>query len=187
MQAVTIPQSRVLARPAALEVARVHAEEGGFLWATLQRLGGRPADLDDLYQEVILVVHRRQGDYDPARPLRPWLFGICVRVVAAWRKRAHVRREQLVDAVPETQGGPSPDEGVERARGRAVLQEVLDALDIERRAVFVMYEIDELSCDEIASMTGVPVGTVHSRLHTARKEFQQAAARWQKRHGSDVR
>ncbi len=60
---------------------------------------------------------------------------------------------------------------------------MLDELDLERRAVFVMYEIDELPCEQIAAMIGVPVGTVHSRLHAARKEFQRAAARWQARSG----
>lgn len=184
MSAVTLSQSQALDGAPALEVTRIHAEQGGFLWATLQRLGARPADLDDLYQEVILVVHRRLPDYDRGAPLRPWLFGICVRVVAGWRRRAHVRRETLVDEVPESHAAtPSPEEDVERARAQAVLRAVLDELDLERRAVFVMYEIDEVPCAQIAEMIGVPVGTVHSRLHAARKEFQQAAARWQKRNG----
>lgn len=188
MNALPLAQSSLARRAATLDAAGVHAAHGAFLWATLQRLGGRPADLDDLYQEVFIVLHRRLGDYDAALPLRPWLYGICVRVVAASRRRAHVRRERLVDTVPEADaGGASPEERAERARRHAILQEILDELDLERRAVFVMYELDELPCEQIAEMIGVPVGTVHSRLHAARKEFQRASARWQARHGGGVR
>jgi RNA polymerase sigma-70 factor (ECF subfamily) len=188
MAALPIVQNPPQPRAAALDAAAVHAAHSGFLWATLQRLGGRARDLDDLYQEVFVVVHRRLGDYDPALPIRPWLFGICVRVVAASRRRAHVRREELVDVVPEGDNqAPSPEERADRARNQKILARILDELDLERRAVFVMYEIDEVPCEQIAEMIGVPVGTVHSRLHTARKEFQRAAARWQAAHGGAPR
>jgi RNA polymerase sigma-70 factor (ECF subfamily) len=183
MTAVSLarPPPAALATP--LDAHAVHAAHAGFLWATLQRLGGHPSDLDDLYQEVLLVVHRRRQDYDPASPLRPWLFGICLRVVAAWRRRAHRRYETLTDTAPEQPARtPSPEDEAERTRARAVLHAVLDTLDLERRAIFVMYELDELPCEEIAAIVGVPVGTVHSRLFAARKDFQRAAARWQARH-----
>lgn len=188
MTALLIAQTHHREGATRLDAARVHASEGGFLWATLQRLGVRARDLDDVYQEVFVVVHRRIEDYDPGAPIRPWLFGICVRVVAGWRRRAHFRREQVVDEVPERDAaGPSPEDSADRSRTQRVLQAILDELDLERRAVFVMYEIDEMPCDQIAAMTGVPVGTVHSRLHAARRDFQRAAARWQARHGSTLR
>ena len=188
MTALPIVETSPTGARRSVDAASVHAAEGAFLWATLQRLGVRASDLDDVYQEVFLVVHRRLGDYDTNLPIRPWLFGICVRAVAAWRRRAHVRREQLMDELPEGRAsGPSPEEGADRARSQRILAAILDELDLERRAVFVMYEIDELPCDQIAAMIGVPVGTVHSRLHAARKEFQSAAARWQRRHGGTPR
>lgn len=188
MAALPLAQTHESERAPPLDAAGVHATQGGFIWATLQRLGVRSSDLDDAYQEVFVVVHRRLGDYDPSLPLRPWLFGICVRVVAASKRRAHVRREQLVDEMPEGDAhAPSPEDRADRANNQRILQLVLDELDLERRAVFVMYEIDELPCDQIAEMTGVPVGTVHSRLHAARKDFQRAAARWQARHGRTPR
>lgn len=180
---VAIPQR--VASVTSVDVTEIHRSQGGFLWATLQRLGTPTRDLDDVYQEVLMVVHRRGGDYDPALPLRPWLYGICVRVVAGWRRRAHRRREELHERIPEGHdGGPSPEDQASRTRSREILREVLDTMDIERRAVFVMFEIDELPCDQIAEMIGTPVGTVYSRLHAARSEFQQGVARWQKRHGA---
>ena len=96
---------------------------------------------------------------------------------------AHRRYETLTDTAPEQPARtPSPEDEAERTRARAVLHAVLDTLDLERRAIFVMYELDELPCEEIAAIVGVPVGTVHSRLFAARKDFQRAAARWQARH-----
>lgn len=188
MAALPIAQPAPSPRATSLDAGAVHSEHSGFIWATLQRLGGRARDLDDLYQEVFVVVHRRLGDYDPALPIRPWLFGICVRVVAASRRRAHVRREELVDEMPEGDtASPTPEDRADRSRNQRILMSILDELDLERRAVFVMYEIDELPCDQIAEMVGVPVGTVHSRLHAARKEFERAAARWQARHGGSPR
>lgn len=167
----------------ALDVNEVHRAHGGFLWATLQRLGAPPSDLDDLYQECLLVVHRRGGDYDRNAPLRPWLYGISVRVVAGWRRRAHRRREAPHESVPEPrEATATPEDLAAQRRSREILAAVLDDMDIERRAVFVMFELDELPCDEIAAMTGVPVGTVYSRLHAARADFQRSVARWQRRH-----
>lgn len=57
------------------------------------------------------------------------------------------------------------------------VDELLDKLDPEKRAAFVMYEIDEMSCEEIAKQLGIPVGTVHSRLSAARKELIKAYQR----------
>lgn len=186
MDVVSVAQPQ-LAEQAALDVNEVHRAHGAFVWATLQRLGGRPNDLDDLYQETLLVVHRRGGSYDPAAPLRPWLYGVCVRVVAGWRRRAHVRREEPRAAVPEAAVGSTPEDEAARRDAQEILLACLDEMDLERRAVFVMFEIDELPCDHIAEMIGVPVGTVYSRLHAARDEFRRIAARWQRRNAGATR
>ena len=70
------------------------------------------------------------------------------------------------------------------AQARRQLQAILDEMDLARRAIFVMFEIDELSCDEIAATLGIPVGTVYSRLHHARKEFARAVERWRSRNNN---
>jgi RNA polymerase sigma-70 factor (ECF subfamily) len=54
-------------------------------------------------------------------------------------------------------------------------------MSVERRALLVMYELDEMTCEEIAEVLGIPVGTVHSRLHAAREEFKSALKRWKAR------
>lgn len=167
-----------------MDAAAVHAKHGPFVWATLQRLGVRDAYLDDVYQEVFIVVHKRLSSFDTSAPMPPWLFGICVRVAAAHRRRAHHRREEVTDAVHAADARSerrTPEDEANDAQSRRQLQAILDEMDLARRAIFVMFEIDELSCDEIAATLGIPVGTVYSRLHHARKEFARAVDRWRSR------
>lgn len=160
------------------DVADIAEAHGDFLWATLQRMGGPPSDLPDLVQEVLMVVHRRLPSYEPARPLRPWLFGICLRVVLAHRRRAWFRRERPVAEVPDgPAAGGNPEQAASVAEDARRLRGLLAGMDPEKRAVFSMFELEQLTCEEIAAVVGVPIGTVWSRLHLARKQFKEACAR----------
>lgn len=166
------------------DVVAVHAEYADFVFRSLQRLGVRPPDLDDLRQEVFVVVHKRLHTFDTGGSMQAWLFGICKNIAARHRKRAYVRRETTAIPLPETsseEAAPTPEESLATKQARAELEELLDELDLDKRAVLVMFEIDEMGCEEIAEMLGVPVGTVHSRLHAARKAFEKALARRQAR------
>jgi RNA polymerase sigma-70 factor (ECF subfamily) len=130
--------------PEPLDVGQVHAEQAAFVWRSLYRLGAAASDLPDLTQEVFVVVHRQRGTFDADKAIRPWLWGICLGVVRNYRKRAFRHHE----------------------RSRA-----LAALDPDKRAVFMMFEVEGMSGQEIAECVGVPLGTVHSRLHAARREL----------------
>jgi RNA polymerase sigma-70 factor (ECF subfamily) len=167
--------------PAGLDVASVHAAHGDFVWATLQRLGARDADLEDRFQEVFLVVHQRGAEFEGRSRITTWLFGICLRVMAAHRRRAWVRRERVSDDLPEARSTDAPDHDLEAADARRRLAEILDAMDLDRRAVFVMAVLEEMPADEIATILGVPVGTVYSRLHAARAQFESALRRLEAR------
>ncbi|WP_437552182.1 sigma-70 family RNA polymerase sigma factor [Sorangium sp. So ce327] len=150
----------------------LHAEHGNFVWATLQRFGIQHPDLEDAFQDVFVVVQQRLPSFDWACPITTWLFAISRRVASSHRRRAHTRRERLgevVDDVPDSARGP--EEITSSREARQQLEGILEAMDLDRRAVFVMFEIEEMPCDEIARLVGVPVGTVYSRLHAARKEF----------------
>lgn len=155
---------------------RRHAQ---FVAGFVARLGFRGQDVDDIVQEVFLVAHRR-GGYSPG-PARPttWLAEIAVRTAMSHRrttKRTSLLPEpEAADRVPASEAGPAA-----RAQSReslALAYRALETLDIERRSVFILYEIEGESCDAIAAAMGIPTGTVYSRLHTARKEFLQAYAR----------
>lgn len=163
--------------PARLDVSAVHDAHADFVWLSLQRLGVREADLEDMMQEVFVVVHRNLASFDGSSKLTTWLFGITLRVASGYRRKAHRRREELVDDVPDAAGDASPEDEASRNDERRELDRILDELDLEKRAVFVMFEIDEMSCDAIASILGVPVGTVYSRLSAARKGFADAVKR----------
>lgn len=155
----------------ALTVAGVHRAHGDFVWLSLQRLGAPEAALDDLFQEVFVVVHRQLASFEGRSKLTTWLFAICTRVVTAHRRRAYVRKE-TAELDPEmAHDQSSPEDRVAEGQLRAQLDRILDAMDPTRRATLVMFEMEGLTCEEIAEMTEVPLGTVYSRLHHARKEF----------------
>src|SRR5580698_9067807 len=168
-------------KPPALDVLAVHEEHGDFVWRTLQRMGVKDADVEDQLQEVFVVVHNRLHTFDGSARMTTWLFGICVHVAAAYRRRAYRRREQVMAHVPETGQGEdarTPEQAAMEEQARATLRAVLDLMDLEKRALFVMFEIDEVPCEEIAKILGVPLGTVYSRLHTARRDFEAALKRF---------
>lgn len=156
---------------------RAHAE---FVAAFLSRLGVAQADVDDLVQEVFLVVHRKGGfELGPAQP-RSWLAAIAVRVASTRRRSLARRREQLGDEAFEVMpGAPSgvPEAQLGARQSLARVQRALDMMDVEHRGVFVLYELEGESCASIAKAFEVPLGTVYSRLHTARRRFSEAHAR----------
>jgi RNA polymerase sigma-70 factor (ECF subfamily) len=162
-----------------LDLGEVFARHSDFVWRTLQRMGVREADLEDVAQDVFLVVGQRLHEFERRSRVTTWLYGICLRVASTHRRRAWVRREiptsEGADA-PDPEGGP--DAALETARKRRDLYAVLDLMSLERRALLVMYELDEMSCEELAEILGVPTGTVHSRLHAAREEFRAALKRY---------
>ena len=164
---------------APLSAAEVHAAHAEFVWRSLARLGVKDADLPDMLQEVFLVVHRRAHAFDGSSKLTSWLFGICLRIASGYRRRAHRRYERPLDPVqlPAADDSESPEAALQAREARARLDALLDSLPLDKRAVFVMFEIDAMSCAEIAQELGVPVGTVHSRLHAARAAFAKALAR----------
>jgi RNA polymerase sigma-70 factor (ECF subfamily) len=170
-----------------LDLLSIHEENADFVWRMLQRMGVRDGDIEDQLQEVFVVVHHRLHTFDGSARMTTWLFGICTRVAAAYRRRAHRRREEVVADVPEGDvDGSSPEDAVIAQQARARLLGILDLMDLEKRAIFVMFELDEVPCESIAEILGVPVGTVHSRLHAARKDFQAALTRFSAREASQA-
>jgi RNA polymerase sigma-70 factor, ECF subfamily len=164
------------------DVAAAFGRHGAFVWRALQRLGIRDADLEDVVQEVFIIAHRKFARFAGQSRMTTWLYGISVRVASDHRRRAWVRREVPTERVPDQPSSEAePEEAFADAEERKKLNEVLDLMPLEKRALFVMFELDEMPCEEIAMVLDVPVGTVHSRLHAARREFQSALGRWHAR------
>ena len=78
-----------------LEVRTIYREHGRFVWLSLQRLGIHPSDLDDVAQDVFMIVHRRLDTFDRRARISTWLFGICMRVAANYRRRRRWTHEVL--------------------------------------------------------------------------------------------
>jgi len=160
------------------DLPSIYRSELAYVWKTLRRLGAPPVDLEDLTHDVFVVVHRHLGDYDPARPLRPWLFGIAVRVVSDYRRVARNTRELPGQTVEAVDRAPSAQDRVEDEEARALLMKALDALDLEQRAVLVMHDLDELPVPEIAATLSIPLNTAYSRLRLARAAVTAWIARF---------
>jgi RNA polymerase sigma-70 factor (ECF subfamily) len=155
----------------------LYLEQFDYVWETFQRLGVPQRDLEDLAQELFVIVYQQLGDYDPARPIRPWLFGIAFRVVSRYRRSGKHAREVLTEVPEEIDESASPFESVVIGEERALVLETLDALDLDRRAVFVMHELDEVPIPEVARVLEIPLNTAYSRLRLARKAFSAALLR----------
>lgn len=157
----------------ALNFDKVFAESSPAVWRVLGRLGVAKADLADVCQDVFLVVHRKLGDYDGRAPVLAWIYGICLRQAADYRKRAHQRHETLGEP-PDPGVPPEQPRHLALVRARARLQAALASLDDDKREVFVLYELEELTMKEVAAIVDCPLQTAYSRLHAARKAIVEA-------------
>lgn len=160
----------------------IYDEYFDFVWRSLRRLGVHPGLLDDALQDVFVVVHRRLAEFERRSTLKTWLFGICLRVAADYQKRARLRG-RADELGPELPDPDAPDPLEQAARGEAVqfLDAQLLALDPDKRAVFILAELEGMSCPEIAAAVGANVNTVMSRLKAARAKFEAALRRHQAR------
>ncbi|HVZ87858.1 MAG TPA: RNA polymerase sigma factor [Polyangia bacterium] len=158
------------------------------LWAEsvlkwIRALGGGEADREDIAQEVFLIASRRLHAFDGSNPAA-WLYRITQRQVRDFRRRAWIRRiftkdhTDAIDALADDRACPS--DMLERKQSQRVLFALLSKMNTDRRAAFVLFEIDGLSGEEIARIQGVAVNTVWKRLHVARKEFLALVARHQR-------
>jgi RNA polymerase sigma-70 factor (ECF subfamily) len=166
------------------DLGAIFEEHFDYVWATLRRLGVRDADREDLVHEVFLKVHARLGDYDGTRPLRPWLFGFAYRVAADHRRLARHRVEVLGDAGEVAADNEAAEERIAATEERDLLIAALGTLDLERRAMIVMHDLDEVPVPEIARHLGIPVNTAYSRLRLAREQISSASARLRNSRGS---
>lgn len=181
-----MPEVETSKTPKALPTALLFRDHASYVAAFLLRLGAGPEERDDLVQEVFMTAHRLGGfvDNGSAKPTT-WLCSIAVRVLANHRRKLSRRPqpsrsvgttdvgEQQVSVVPADRGN-LPDQVTAQRRSVTRVQSALNSLSVELRSIFVMYELEGESCVNIAQALSIPVGTVYSRLHQARKRFRAA-------------
>jgi RNA polymerase sigma-70 factor (ECF subfamily) len=134
---------------------------------------------DDLLSETFLIAFRRRGDYRPERvDVRPWLYGIAANLMRQHERQEATRYRALArltahDTPEVTDGTTDLDYVLRRVDGagiRAVLAGSLAELDPREREVLLLHAWADLSYAEIATAIEIPIGTVRSRLHRARRK-----------------
>jgi len=151
------------------------SREVDYLYGTLQRLGARPADIDDLLQDIFVVLYRHWPTLDLTRPLRPWLFGVAFRVVRAHRRR-RARETSYADLDPED-AGPSPERWFQGQESLETLKAALERVPAVRRSVIIKHDIEGLEVIDIARELSMTKFGVYARLHKGRKELASAVRR----------
>jgi RNA polymerase sigma-70 factor, ECF subfamily len=138
----------------------------------LRNAGTAEADVEDDVQRVFIALSNRLDDVHPGME-RSFIIQIALHIAAHARRSAARRREVLTDSMPEVaDAAAGPDEIAHRRQVRRTLDRILDGMDDDLRAVFVLYELEEMTTAEIATILGIPTGTVASRLRRAREDFR---------------
>jgi len=143
-------------------------------WAT--RLGIPHSALDDVVQEIFLAIFQHVDEFEGRSSLKTWIFGVTIGVTRNFRRR-HTSgpvggSSSELDTLLER--APHPEEIAQQSEALALLQTILDALDDEKREVFVLSELEELTMIEISQIVGVSPNTITSRLRLARQAVQAA-------------
>jgi RNA polymerase sigma-70 factor (ECF subfamily) len=135
--------------------------------AAFLRSRAQAADLEDVYQEVLLAVHRVRHTYDPRRPFEPWLFAIARFVtVSYFRRQTRARREVIVDVPPEMAVG---DDGP----GTHQIAEALRGLSPTEREAIRLLQVEGLSFEQAAARMGTTPGAAKVRGHRAYKALRR--------------
>ena len=158
------------------------------LWRFLRRLGVHESSVEDAAQQVLCVVARRIDEIAADRE-KTFLFGVAVRVAQTARREQQRMLRLDTDELLEGLPAPTPEAGeaLDDLRARAVLDAILEAMPLDLRTVFVLYELDEMTMVEIALALGIPPGTVASRLRRAREVFASMSRRMQARLAAGAR
>jgi RNA polymerase sigma-70 factor (ECF subfamily) len=152
-----------------LTIEALFAAHAPFVWRVLRHFGVAAVDLEDQTQEVFLVAHRRLSDWNGEHP-RAWLAAIARRCAAGYRRRGHRQHEELVHTVPDSTDSRDPSARAEID----FLNRVLASLDEDKRTVFFLYEVEEMSIRDVAEVVHCTVKAAYKRLYAARRELTRA-------------
>ncbi len=154
----------------------MYEAHSAFVWRNLRRLGVFDSDLEDKLQEVFVVAHRRWTEFvDRGHGPRAWLFQIVLRVASDARRH---RRRHPVDldggaALDRQSIEPPQSAALDQRQQLDLLDRALASIDMGRRAVLVLHEIEQMTASEIARTLEIPLNTVYSRLRVARVELEE--------------
>lgn len=144
------------------------------------RFVGDRDDCDDIVQETFVRVYKNKHSYKPIAKFSTWIYTIATNLAKTQLRRRKVRSlfsfgrgeqdSSLLDVADEQAG---PDRVTDSSLKAEHIQKALDALPVKFREVIVMRDVQELSYEEIAAVTGLNIGTVKSRINRARSQLQE--------------
>jgi RNA polymerase sigma-70 factor (ECF subfamily) len=169
--------------PPETDFAAVFERHFDYVWFTLRRLGVAERDLEDVTHDVFVHVYKQFDRYDPARPIRPWLFGFSFRLASDYRRLARHRFEKLGDEVEFIDASPSATDRLMTRQRIELVWTALADLDLDRRAVFILHEVEGCPIPQVADALQIPLNTAYSRLRLAREQFAKSMQRLRTRQG----
>jgi RNA polymerase sigma-70 factor (ECF subfamily) len=158
----------------------IYEEHFEFVWRCVRRFGVPAAHRDDAVQDAFIAVYRGLGTFEARSTVRTWLYTVARNVALNFHRGTHRRlqsdpADDGVQAVEDH--APGPFEVAARSEAVRAFESIVAGLDEEKREVFVLTEIEQMTAPEIADALQVPLNTVYSRLRLARGEFHRALAR----------
>lgn len=157
-----------------LDFESIYERRFGDVCRWLRALGAPERDLDDLAQDVFTVVHRKLAKFD-GEHLSAWLYTIARRTASDYRRRAWFRNVLLRHDDRDEASVPSsdrnPEERLDERRTRERFWRLIGKLDERQRVALVLFEIEGYSGEQIAELQQVPLATVWTRVHHARKKL----------------
>jgi RNA polymerase sigma-70 factor (ECF subfamily) len=182
-----LPKGVVSAASPRQSFEQIYEEHFVFVWRSSRRLGAPPADLDDVVQEIFVIAHGRLAEFEGRSSVKTWLFGIVLNVVRSHRRGLRAKHPHVLsnesrsdpEALADLTDGPH--ELSAKAEAARQVDQLLEALDDDKREVFVLAELEQLTGPEMALLLDIPLNTIYSRLRLARQAFAEAAARYRTR------
>lgn len=168
-----LPEGGDAAERCALDVGSVYESHSAYVFRCLRGLGVRPSHVEDAVQDVFLVVNDKLAAFDGQAKLSTWLYAIVLRIARKYRARQAVEAQS-----PGAEPLDAMDvEATLMSREQlALAYAALNGLSDDKREVFVLAEVEQMSAPEIAAITFTPLNTVYSRLRAARFEFERRIA-----------
>lgn len=172
---------------------QVYDAQLDFVWRSARRLGVDDGAVDDVVQQVFLVVHRRLHEFEGRSSTKTWLFAILLNAVREHKRtlrRKSPHREGAAtdpDTLVDPRAANNPERALERVEASRMIDELLESLEGDKRVVFVMAELEQMTPAEIAHATGLDAKAVYSRLRAARIDFERAAAQLRRREATGTR
>jgi RNA polymerase sigma-70 factor (ECF subfamily) len=137
-------------------------------------LVGVPSDVDDVVQEIYIQVYKSLGKFDANRPFRPWMMGLVMRQIHAYRRKrwSHLRIVKKAKNYHDAMAYDFSNEVADKLSNRSLLA-TIDRLPYKLKQVVILHYLSEYSQEEIANILVIPLGTVKSRIHAALQKLRQ--------------